>query len=204
MTFDQGILFTLLFGVFVFLIWGRWRYDLVAFVALMLALLTGIVPVSQAFSGFGHPATVIIALVLIVSRGLSNSGVIELIARYVVDASRKLAAHVSIMSALAAALSAIMNNVAALALLMPVDLQAAKKAGRDGPVICFHSRRHDHVDRYTAEHRYRRIPQRLTGGAIQDVRFRPGRHRVRGRRRCLRGPHRLAPAAVGAQGGGRR
>ena len=130
MTFDQGILFTLLFCVFVFLIWGRWRYDLVAFVALMAALLTGIVPVSQAFSGFGHPATVIIALVLIVSRGLSNSGVIELVARYVVDASRKLAAHVSIMSALAAALSAVMNNVAALALLMPVDLQAAKKAGR--------------------------------------------------------------------------
>jgi di/tricarboxylate transporter len=96
----------------------------------MVALLTGIVPVSQAFSGFGHPATVIIALVLIVSRGLSNSGVIEMIARYVVDASRKLAAHVSIMAALAAALSAVMNNVAALALLMPVDLQAAKKAGR--------------------------------------------------------------------------
>jgi len=130
MTLDQAILFTLLFLVFVFLIWGRWRYDLVAFVALMVALLTGIVPVSQAFSGFGHPATVIIALVLIVSRGLSNSGVIEVIARHVVDASRKLAAHVSIMSALAAALSAVMNNVAALALLMPVDLQAAKKAGR--------------------------------------------------------------------------
>jgi len=130
MTLDQGILFTLLFLVFVFLIWGRWRYDLVAFVALMVALLTGIVPVSQAFSGFGHPATVIIALVLIVSRGLSNSGVIELIARYVIDASRKLAAHVSIMAALAAGLSAVMNNVAALALLMPVDLQAAKKAGR--------------------------------------------------------------------------
>ena len=130
MTLDQAILFTLLFLVFVFLIWGRWRYDLVAFVALMVALLTGIVPVSQAFSGFGHPATVIIALVLIVSRGLSNSGVIEVIARHVVDASRKLAAHVSIMAALAAALSAVMNNVAALALLMPVDLQAAKKAGR--------------------------------------------------------------------------
>ena len=61
MTLDQVILFTLLFLVFVFLIWGRWRYDLVAFVALMVALLTGIVPVSQAFSGFGHPATVIIA-----------------------------------------------------------------------------------------------------------------------------------------------
>ena len=130
MSTDQSILFGLLFFVFVFLIWGRWRYDLVAFVALLIALLTGIVPKDQAFSGFGHPATVIIALVLIISRGLSNSGAIELVARYVVDASRKLATHITIMSGLAAALSALMNNVAALALLMPVDMQAAKKAGR--------------------------------------------------------------------------
>jgi len=129
-TTDQSILFGLLFFVFVFLIWGRWRYDLVAFVALLLALLTGVVPKELAFSGFGHPATVIIALVLIVSRGLSNSGAIELVARYVVDASRKLSTHITIMSGLAASLSAIMNNVAALALLMPVDMQAAKKAGR--------------------------------------------------------------------------
>jgi di/tricarboxylate transporter len=130
LTTDQTILFGLLFLVFVFLIWGRWRYDLVAFIALLAALLTGVVPKELAFSGFGHPATVIIALVLIVSRGLSNSGVIELVARYLVDASRKLATHISIMSGLAAALSAVMNNVAALALLMPVDMQAARKAGR--------------------------------------------------------------------------
>jgi di/tricarboxylate transporter len=127
---DQLGLFGILFFVFVFLVWGRWRYDLVAFVALLIALLTGIVPKEQAFSGFGHPATVIIALVLVISRGLSNSGVIELIARYVVDSARRLGAHITIMSALAASLSALMNNVAALALLMPVDLQAAKKAGR--------------------------------------------------------------------------
>ena len=130
MSTDQTILFSLLLFVFVFLIWGRWRYDLVAFVALLLALLTGIVPKEQAFSGFGHPATVIIALVLIVSRGLSNSGAIELLARFFIDSSRKVGAHITIMSTLAAALSAVMNNVAALALLMPVDMQAAKKAGR--------------------------------------------------------------------------
>jgi di/tricarboxylate transporter len=129
-TTDQILLFGLLLFVFGFLIWGRWRYDLVAFVALLLALLTGVVPTEQAFSGFGHPATVIIALVLIVSRGLSNSGVIEVLARYVVDSGRRLATHVGIMSGLAAALSAVMNNVAALALLMPLDLQAAKKSGR--------------------------------------------------------------------------
>ncbi|MEM7042924.1 MAG: SLC13 family permease [Pseudomonadota bacterium] len=127
---DQNFLFILLFFVFVFLVWGRWRYDLVAFGALCIALIWGVVPKEDAFSGFGHPATVIIALVLIVSRALSNSGAIELLARYVVDASRSLGAHISIMSGLAAGLSAVMNNVAALALLMPIDLQAASKAKR--------------------------------------------------------------------------
>jgi di/tricarboxylate transporter len=127
---DQITLFALLLFVFVFLIWGRWRYDLVAFVALLAAILTGLVPSADAFSGFGHPAVVIIALVLIVSRGLSNSGAIELLARFAVSGTRKLAAHISIMSSLAAVLSAVMNNVAALALLMPLDMQAAAKAER--------------------------------------------------------------------------
>ena len=130
MTADQTIVFALLFFVFVFLVWGRWRYDLVAFVALLIALLTGVLDTDLAFSGFGHPATVIIALVLIVSRGLFNSGAIELLSRAVVSGTRKLASHIAIMSSLAAVLSALMNNVAALALLMPVDMQAAAKAKR--------------------------------------------------------------------------
>jgi di/tricarboxylate transporter len=127
---DQDILFTLLFFVFVFLIWGRWRYDLVAFTALLIAAFTGVVPAAEVFSGFGHPAVVVVALVLIVSRGLSNSGVIELLSRYMLDASRKLGAHIGIMAGFAAVLSALMNNVAALALLMPLDMQAASKAKR--------------------------------------------------------------------------
>ncbi len=130
MTLHQTILFTLLVGVFALLIWGRWRYDLVAFGALIVAVLTGVVPTADAFSGFGHSATVIVALVLMVSRGLTNSGVIELIGRHLVSASRSLSAHIGVMSAVAAGLSAIMNNVAALAVLMPVDLQAATKSGR--------------------------------------------------------------------------
>ena len=123
-------LFALLFVVFVMLIWGRWRYDLVAFSALVVAVLTGVVPVSQAFSGFGHPATIIIALVLIASRGLSNSGAIDIVARHIVDSSRKLSTHIAIMAGFSAALSALMNNVAALTLLMPVDLKAAARAKR--------------------------------------------------------------------------
>lgn len=130
MTSDQLILFALLIFVFVFLIWGRWRYDLVAFVALLTGVVTGLVPYASAFSGFGHPATVIVALVLIVSRGLSNSGAIELLTRYVVDTSRSLSAHIGILGSVAAVLSALMNNVATLALLMPIDIQVASKAGR--------------------------------------------------------------------------
>ncbi len=130
MTKDQIILFTLLGFVFAFLIWGRWRYDVVAFGALLVALIAGVIPGEQAFAGFGHPATVIIALVLIISRGLSNSGAIELVARYVVDSSRSVSAHIGVLAGVAAALSAVMNNVAALALLMPVDMQAAANAKR--------------------------------------------------------------------------
>jgi len=130
MTTDQMILFALFVLVFAMLIWGRLRYDLIAFAALVIALVLGVVPKDEAFSGFGHPATVIIALVLIVSRALSNSGAIDLVSRYVIDASRSLISHIAIMSGVAAVLSAVMNNVAALALLMPVDIQAASKAKR--------------------------------------------------------------------------
>jgi di/tricarboxylate transporter len=130
MTTDQMILFALLFVLFALLLWGRWRYDLVAFVALVIALLTGVVPAEQAFSGFGHPATAIVALVLIVSRGLSNSGVVDLITRRISDASQNVSRHIATMAGVAAALSAVMNNVAALALLMPVDLEAARKFKR--------------------------------------------------------------------------
>ncbi|MDX2478367.1 MAG: SLC13 family permease [Gammaproteobacteria bacterium] len=130
MTTDQIQLFGLLFFVFVFLIWGRWRYDLVAFVALIAAIVMGVVPKEEAFSGFGHPATIIIALVLIISKGLSNSGAIELIAKQVSRYAVSLQAHIAAMAGIAAALSAVMNNVAALAMLMPVDIQAAIKAKR--------------------------------------------------------------------------
>ena len=130
MTYDQAALFVLLAAVFGLLIWGRIRYDLVAFSALIVAVVLGLVSTDQAFDGFGHPATIVIALVLIVSRGLSNAGVVDLIARLVMRGSQSLFQHVSIMSSIAALLSAVMNNVAALALLMPVDMKTAKKAGR--------------------------------------------------------------------------
>lgn len=130
MTSDQIILFSLFTLVFALLLWGRFRYDLVAFTALLAGVVLGVVPVEDAFSGFGHPATLIVALVLVVSAGLVRSGAVFLITRTLVDATRGLAAHIAIMGVIGGVLSAFMNNVAALALLMPVDIQTARKAGR--------------------------------------------------------------------------
>jgi di/tricarboxylate transporter len=127
-TIDQILLFTLLAVILGFLVWGRFRYDLVAFAGLVIAYLIGVVPSDKVFSGFGHPAVAIIALVLIVSRGLSRSGAIELLARRLLDSSRGIRTHVGIMAGVSAGLSSIMNNVAALALLMPLELQAARRA----------------------------------------------------------------------------
>lgn len=130
MTTDQIILFSLFAAVFGLLLWGRFRYDIVAFSALMLGVVLGVVPSDDAFSGFGHPATLVVALVLVVSAGLVRSGAVFLITRTLVDASRSLGAHITLMGAIGGVLSAFMNNVAALALLMPVDIQTARKAGR--------------------------------------------------------------------------
>jgi di/tricarboxylate transporter len=131
MTQDQFILFALFGAVFAMLIWGRFRYDLIAFSALMAGVVLRVVPTKDAFSGFGHPATLVVALVLIVSAGLVRSGAVFLITRTLVDASRGLGGHIALMGGIGAVLSAFMNNVAALALLMPVDMQTARKAGRN-------------------------------------------------------------------------
>ena len=130
MNFEQIGLFSLFFAVFALLLSGKLRYDVIAFSALVVAVMTGLVPHEKAFSGFGHEATIIVALVLVISRGLINSGAVDLITRTLIDSSRRIGAHIAVMSGLGATLSAFMNNVAALALLMPVDLAAARKSER--------------------------------------------------------------------------
>ena len=130
MTTDQIILFCLFGAVFGLLLWGRFRYDIVAFSALMAGVVLGLVDSKDAFDGFGHPATLVVALVLVVSAGLVRSGAVLLITRTLIDSSRSLGAHITLMGAVGGILSAFMNNVAALAFLMPVDIQTARKTGR--------------------------------------------------------------------------
>ena len=77
MTADQAILLSILSALLVLLVWGRWRYDIVALGALFTASLFGLVPQAELFSGFGNPATITVVLVLIVSYGLTKSGAVD-------------------------------------------------------------------------------------------------------------------------------
>ncbi len=202
---DQTILFCLLGVVFGLLVWGKMRYDLVAFGALIVAVVIGVVPQEEAFSGFGHHATIIIALVLIVSRGLSNSGAIELVARYLIVGGRSLFMHIGVMSGVAALLSAVMNNVAALSLLMPIDMQAAKKAKRsaaldaDATVLRVDTGRYDYADRYAAEYHHRQLSRAGAGRTLRHVRFYAGGCGYRARRNRLYRGYRMAPGAARRQ-----
>jgi len=127
---DQMAVLAILTALLLLLVWGRWRYDVVAFAALLACVVAGVVPAGEAFSGFGHLATITVAMVLIVSRALTSSGATDWIARLIAPTTKQTSTHVGALSAVAAALSAFMNNVGTLGLLMPVALQSAAKAKR--------------------------------------------------------------------------
>jgi len=129
-TQDQVVLFTLFGAVLILLLSGRVRHDLVAATGLFAAVILGVVPEDRAFSGFSNTAVLVVALVLIASRAFENSGALALVADRVVKEGRPVALHILVIGAVGAGLSAVINNVAALALLMPLDIQAARKAGR--------------------------------------------------------------------------
>ncbi|MHC4491629.1 MAG: SLC13 family permease, partial [Planctomycetota bacterium] len=97
---------------------------------MLLTALVGIVPAEEVFLGFGHPATLTVAMVLIISRGLQNAGVVDLMAEHVLRPLKSTTGHVGLLSSVAAALSALMNNVGALALLMPAAIRSAAAAKR--------------------------------------------------------------------------
>lgn len=127
MTFQQGLavgLVGLTIGAF---IWGRFRYDLVAVVALVAGLAIGIIPAEAAFDGFKNDVTVIIACALIVSSAFARSGVIELAMRRVMPLLKTERSQVPALTGAVTLLSMATKNVGALAIMMPVALQVARQ-----------------------------------------------------------------------------
>ena len=129
MTVEQGLILGLLAATLGLFLWGRWRHDVVALTALLSGVVLGLVPGEAAFSGFGHPAVITVACVLVLSRGLQTSGAVDLLARTVLPSAPGRFGAMATLTALGACLSAFMNNVGALALLMPVAVQQAGRLG---------------------------------------------------------------------------
>ncbi len=145
MTIDQIAIFCIIILTFTLFIWGRWRYDIVSIIALCTLFITDqilggdkstlIIDTSNMFMGFGHPAVITVAAVLIISRALRNSGVVDVISRQMMPFSKYKIAHISSLSSVVSIFSAIMNNVGALALMLPVALKTSIKQKRSPSII---------------------------------------------------------------------
>lgn len=122
---DQVIVFGTLMVALALFVYGRWRYDLVALVSLLVVVSAGIVTGEEAFRGFGHPAVVTVAAVLVISRGLGKAGIVDMIARWLEHLGSSLTTQLGALIGLVVVTSAFMNNVGALALLMPVVVRIA-------------------------------------------------------------------------------
>jgi len=126
---NQTIVFFTLGLALLLFIWGKLRYDLVALLSLLILVLVGIVPAEKAFEGFAHAAVITVAAVLIVSKALENSGVVDVLANWLSRVGKSLQLQIIALTAVVMISSGFMNNIGALAILMPVAIQIARKSG---------------------------------------------------------------------------
>jgi di/tricarboxylate transporter len=129
MTWQQGAILAVLACTLAAFVWDRWRYDVVAITSLMASVLLGLVGPDAAFTGFSNPAVITVAAVLVISRALGRSGAIDALAGRLIGASGSQFAHLASFCVLGALLSGFMNNVGALALLLPLALSTARRHG---------------------------------------------------------------------------
>lgn len=120
----------ILAGALILFVTERVRHDLIAVLALLAGLVTGIVKPGDALSGFGDPAVVAVAAVLIVGRTLELSGVAARLARYIMFGKATYSVQMAMLMAVGAVLSAFMNNIAALVIVMPLGAEIARQNKR--------------------------------------------------------------------------
>ncbi len=129
MNADQLVIFAILIATLAAFLWGRWRHDVVALAALLATVFVGFVPAEEAFAGFSHPAVITVAAVLVLSSGLQTTGAVDAVARRLLPTSTGPILTIGALAGLGAALSALMNNIGAMALLMPLAVQIAARHG---------------------------------------------------------------------------
>ena len=131
-TLPQCLAFGILLAMMALFIWGKLRYDLIALSGLLAAVLVGIVPYEKAFSGFSDDIVIIVASALLVSAAVERSGIIQRLIRPISPHLTTLTAQVVVLTATVTVLSAFVKNIGALAMMMPVAFQLARR--HDQPV----------------------------------------------------------------------
>ena len=129
MTLQQALAFGLIGLTIAAFIWGRWRYDVIAVTALLLGVVIGVVPAKAAFDGFKNDITVIIACALVVSAAFARSGIVESLLRPLIPRLKGSATQVPFFTLAVTLLSMATKNVGALAIMMPIALQVARRTG---------------------------------------------------------------------------
>ena len=135
MTAEQILIVAIMGMTLGFFVWGRLRYDIVAALALFACAVGDLVPADQVFAGFGHPAVITVAAVLILSAALRNSGVVDLIAARIRRFTTNQFLHILSLMLVVTVASAFMNNVGALALMLPVALVSAAEQQRSPAIL---------------------------------------------------------------------
>jgi di/tricarboxylate transporter len=125
---DQILIFAILLAALALFVWGRFRYDVVAVLALMAVAFTGLLPIETVFSGFSHPAVITVAAILVVSQALTNAGIADVLSRWLNSAGPNPLVHLLLLMLIVTVASAFMNNVGALALMMPVAIRLARQS----------------------------------------------------------------------------
>ncbi len=124
---DQYLLSLTLISLLGLFIWGKIRYDALAIGALFVLVVLEIIPANEAFAGFAHPAVVTVALVLVISQGLKNSGLTGLVGKVVGTRTFTEFQFLIYLLLIAAILSSFINNIGALAILLPITLNICQK-----------------------------------------------------------------------------
>ncbi len=124
---DQYILSITIISLLGLFIWGKFRYDALASGALVALIILGVIPSNQAFDGFAHPAVITVALVLIISQGLKNSGLTGLVGKIIGGRSFTKFQFLISLLLIAAILSSFINNIGALAILLPITLNICQR-----------------------------------------------------------------------------
>jgi len=125
---EQLLVFATLGIALTLFIWGKIRHDFTALIALFFLVSVGIVPAGDAFMGFGHPAVITVAAVLVIGKALEHSGLIDIAAKYILKIGRRPVTQILSLCAVVAIASGFMNNVGALAIMMPIALYIARKS----------------------------------------------------------------------------